>query len=129
MNKLVTGLIRVVIIPNSEAPIEISKKWVGEEFPVNAIHNDSVRGVVTGKKSRSGIMYNVDQTIALEILSHNHPDAAQWWYEHGFPQAGKNFAFRQEEVVVVGKIEEVKPVIRMWLGLDMVGVGAQDANW
>jgi len=128
MNKPVTGLIKVVTIPDSEAPTEISKHWIGEELPVNAIHNNSVRGVISNKKSRSGIMYNVSQTIALEILSRNHPDAAQWWYEHGFPQAGKNFAFRQEEVVVIGKIEDVQPVTKMYLGLLEVGVGAHDAN-
>ncbi len=113
-------------MPDGEPPEEIRKKWIGNEMPVHAVHDDRGRGVITGRKSNKGILYNVDQAVALDILSLKHPEATQWWHEHGFPKAGKNFAFRQEEVVVVGELEELPKEIRMFPGLLEVGVGGQD---
>ena len=127
MIKLVKGIIRIISVPDGEAPLAVRKKWLGLELPVNAIHAEGSHGVLTGKKSPQKIVYCVDQVLALEILSRAHSDAAMWWNEHGYPHIGNVFCFNKGEVEEVGKIEELVVVVKMYVGILEEGVGAHDS--
>lgn len=119
-------MIKIMTVPVGEPPLEVRKKWVGETLPVILIHDESCRGAMSGMPTEARIRYYVEEKEALEILARTHPDAANWWYENGFPHADSLFGFLAEEVQIVGELEDLPPDVRLFLGLLEVGVGAHD---
>ena len=118
MIKYVKGKIRIVTIPCGESPLEIRKMWVGcGELLVHFIHDEGSQGILTGKQGDTKVRYWVDQEEALEILSRVHPDTAEWWYRNGFPKQDRFFGFLEDEVEVVGELEEVCPQCIVFLEL------------
>ncbi len=126
MIKFVTGRMIITSVPSGEAPLEVRKAWVGLEMPINCIHDFGCLGVLTGKPSEGQIRYWVSQDEALQILNKVHPDAATWWYQHGYPHFGNSFGFLENEIRVFGDPQELPREYRQFLGLLEVGVGASD---
>jgi hypothetical protein len=91
--------LRVVCVPNGEAPLWVREKWVGLDFP-NSITSQKVvniyiAGVLTKprnilsaiigyllKKYDKKNVYLVNAIQAVSILSKASNDAANWWKEN-----------------------------------------------
>ena len=126
----VTGQIKVVQIPDGEAPLWVRKSWVGLTLPVVATSNDNGYGVLSLKKSKGRCKsFEVEQIDALDALRSQSMEAAQWFRNHGYPMDTKGvyFSFKASQVEVLEKLKEKRaPNVRQFLGLLEVGVGAHD---
>jgi hypothetical protein len=114
---LVASKIRIVSIPQGEAPQWVRHAWIGCELPcildtcghvpvpVVGVHTRSFRGSIAG--------FSVDQRVALEILHQHNPNAAAWFGDHGYPRAGERFLFKTEccEVLEQTNLEVTSPQI------------------
>jgi len=105
--------IRITAIPPGEAPESVRESWVGLSLPI--VKGDSVTprklngcGVLSGPKGFWSSLshwifkrfevwegYRVNAPIAVEILSREHPEAANWWYREAphIVQLGKILIF------------------------------------
>jgi hypothetical protein len=74
-----TVLVRIVTVPDGEAPEWVRQAWVGLVLP--AVDQRMVRGqeVLSGRRSFAPA-YQVSSTIALELLEVGNKTAvAEWW--------------------------------------------------
>ncbi len=112
--KTISGYVKIVKVPNGEAPLDVRKAWVGLVLPCDPYlgypDNDLERGILSGKKAarnRCGI--SVRQDLAIEILEKERPEAAAWWKANGFPQeAGSRFGFAEEEIEIISGVTHSK---------------------
>jgi len=97
--------IRIVRLPEGEAPIEVRKKWVGLVLPCLGVNDlEGSFGVVTGKPENCPAYscFVVSQKEALDILNQSCPEAADWFKNMGYPKEGMAFGFKVDEAEVVG---------------------------
>jgi hypothetical protein len=98
--------IRIMRLPEGEAPIEVRKKWVGLVLPCLGVNTSENRGfgVVTGKPDGDSAYsrFVVPQKEALDILNQSCPEAADWFKNMGYPKEGMAFGFKVDEAEVVG---------------------------
>lgn len=99
--------IKIVKIPDGEAPEEIRQAWVGLVLPAHHVvgygkWKERERGALSKEfNARNRYGYSVLQKEALDVLEKKHPEAAKWWRAQGFPlsEAGMDhFSFGQFEV-------------------------------
>jgi len=108
-----TGRIRITCVPAGEAPLRIRKAWVGLILPCQRIcgfPSDGMDlGVLSRKKvGRNRYGFSVPQGRAVRILKKKDPVAAAWWRKHGFPKAGENFGFAEEEAEIISGVTRQK---------------------
>lgn len=109
--------IKIVKVPDGEAPEEIRKAWVGLILPCHPDvgHNDDrEKGALSCKENaRNRYGYAVRQRDAIELLGYKNPAAAQWWKDHGFPQGDDYFSFYHMEVEeIAGTFRHTKITVR-----------------
>ncbi|WHI46103.1 hypothetical protein [Microbulbifer sp. VAAF005] len=109
--------VRIVEVPQGEAPLEIRKSWVGIELPLakEGLQNCRTVGVVSGPKTILGqlwkllsgntqgeIGYLVEGCVAINLLNESNPDAAKWWSENThFEKQGKYLFFNEKVCHVI----------------------------
>ena len=111
-----SGSIRIIKTPAGEAPEQIRAAWVGLVLPCKQIAGYlpaqtelSALSSVPTKRGRRTV--SVLQTEALEILAQEHPFAAEWWAEMGFPRHfAPHFVFGLDEVEILSGVEQQKIV-------------------
>lgn len=100
-----SGLIRIIKLPEGEAPEIVRKAWLGLILPCSPTVGWSNEGeelkVLSGKKIPKRYGFSVPQAEAIKILSKSNRKAATWWKKHGFPQAGKYFGFDESEAEIL----------------------------
>ena len=88
--------IRIIKIPEGEAPEGIRAAWVGLSLPVTSgLVNCQCVGVLTGRPTRrTGLWrrwldipptergYIVEAIAAVDVLAESNPTAAAWWREN-----------------------------------------------
>jgi hypothetical protein len=95
--------IKIVAIPDGEAPEEVRRGWLGCILPCEPECGHVpmyIEGVLSGPKLEKVAGFSVPQEKALAILEQQTPAAAAWFREHGFPRDNKCFRFRREETEV-----------------------------
>lgn len=98
--------IRVVSVPDGEAPLEIRRAWVGVEFP--ALNRTPVAvngaGVLTATPVGTEWGYIVDANVAVTALAATNPAAAAWWRTNvpNVGVAGAQLVFRDTECILLG---------------------------
>ncbi len=107
--KTATGRIRIIKIPDGEAPIEIRQAWVGLTLPCDPYlgypDKGLERGVLTNEEApRNRCGFSAPQDEAIAILAQSNPKAATWWKEHGFPQPDQRFGFAEKEAEIVSGV-------------------------
>jgi len=101
-----TGSIKVIRVPQGEAPRWVRVAWVGLILPCDPYLGYSDSGCERGVVSNSAVIRNrygvsVSQVRAIEILSEHHIGATLWWKNRGFPCHDGYFCFSAEEVQIV----------------------------
>lgn len=95
-------LIRIIKVPQGEAPEDVREAWVGLILPCRGKFFAYSSGVLTGEPvDQEQEDYHVWQDIAITILSKAQPVAAAWWKAHGYPKVSKMFGFHEDEVIVL----------------------------
>ena len=104
---------------HGEAPEWVRRRWIGCEMPCEPECGHVplyVKGVLPPE--RKGMMsvaefralrtgdwkldgFSVPTTIALQILECHSPEAAQWFYENGYPKQDKCFRFKLAETKIL----------------------------
>lgn len=105
-NPKATGRIKITKTPEGEAPKWVRSAWVGLVLPCASrttctldpdTGRHDLRGVLSGKQVEPGIGFLVPTDLAVAALAKKNPRAAQWWRDHGYPQKGGAFHFRESE--------------------------------
>ena len=100
-NKCCQFYIKIIAIPDGEAPEYIRKIWVGRILPCIGVRKSyQVRGILTGQFKTKDDICLVPQVDALRILKLLNPTVAGWWYNQGFPHQHRNFCFKLSEVEI-----------------------------
>lgn len=101
-------MIKIVRVPEGEAPEWVRAAWVGHVLPCDPFVGYAQtrdKGVVSLRETtRNKRSYAVPQKEALQILRNSSPNAAAWWRIHGFPKdtpGEDRFSFAESEAVVV----------------------------
>lgn len=111
------GMIRIVEIPEGEAPEFVRKGWLGIEIPClfYLTPEDSAGksfGVLSNKPiTIPGERYVVLQLDALLALQEQNKDSevSNWWSEHGFPKSElAMFSFSASEIYVMKSVISLK---------------------
>jgi hypothetical protein len=108
-------LLRIVAVPDGEAPLWVREEWVGLSFPLaqksKAAHTFFTSGVLTAPRGllaslwallrgqftrEAGFLVEVE--VAVAVLATKSPKAAAWWREHApyLFQPGQVFLFQRE---------------------------------
>lgn len=99
--------IRIVKVPEGEAPLEVRKKWVGLVLPCLGINTKSEKGygLVSNNPTLIGPyrLLVVPQKEALDILRQSSPEAVRWFEKNGYPEEGMSFGFCENEVQLISK--------------------------
>lgn len=127
MIRHVEGNIRIIKVPEGEAPLQVRKKWIGLVLPVVAVSSHDCREILSNTKVNRGLHYTVPKDLAIVALEQQHPHAANWWKSHSPATEGSALAFYLDEAEVVGELKDLVPKeMRHFVGLLEVGVGAHD---
>lgn len=115
MSEQFTGRIRIVRMPDGEAPAWIRDAWVGLILPCSpymGYPDDGMsHGVLTGERNEANLSgFNVPQGQAIDLLELQRPTAAAWWRDHGFPKRNGLFQFGEECAEVVSGVTRQKIV-------------------
>lgn len=116
-----TGLIKIVSIPDGEAPEWVRAAWKG--LTLKALSEFGFirgEGAVTGTSSMED-GYIVPQDSVLKTLARANPKAARWWYDKGFPQTGRYFIFSTRQADAVSGMHRVAQRIGFFDRLDHPG--------
>lgn len=116
MTRFVKGNIKVLLVPDGDAPEWVRRAWVDVVLPVRAVEGNE---------------YLVDQMLAICALGlqskHDSiKEVLNWWKGEGHPIPGHHFCFDESEVEIVGKLEDMTTHLRVFAGILEVGVGAHD---
>lgn len=79
-NKKQAGYIKIISVPEGEAPKWVREYWVGLELPY-VEEAKTVRGGVSAKKVE-GEFYCVDVREAIKTLINKSIEAAKWYTDH-----------------------------------------------
>ena len=112
MNNPGMGLIRITKIPDSEAPEDIRKAWIGLVLPcakTTGFWGIREFEVLTDNACQSRRGFYVPQNLAIKILEQTAPKAASWWRAHGFPKPCEGFTFGEDEAEVVSQVIVITP--------------------
>lgn len=109
-NLIDTGRIRIIKLPDGEAPKEIRKAWIGQTLPCSPILGwiRSEHGVLSKKETPERYGFTVPQVAAIKILSGSDPQAVAYWKSNGFPQLGQYFVFEESEAVIISGVRKQK---------------------
>lgn len=106
--------VRIVAIPQGEAPVWVRERWVGLELPIypdqRGPETTLGHGVLSGpppmtlddfeagRRGRLVVMsgYFVKAADAIEELERHAPDAAAWWRTHAPPSKSSWLVFEKE---------------------------------
>ncbi len=111
-----TGRIKVIKVPEGEAPPHVRKARVGLELPCFPESGflpwaERGRGALTLVQTEGNYrIVIVPQKEALKILSEKNTAAAAWWYDHGFPKTNLNnpyFLFKEDEVEIISGVRQM----------------------
>ena len=94
--------IKIVEVPDGEAPLEVREKWVGAILTCVRVDTmEHALGVVSHRPSPSRRnVWIVPQEEAISALEKIAPEAAKWWRENGYPRGGGGFTFGESEAVI-----------------------------
>jgi len=122
------GNIKIIHLPDGEAPRWVREQSVGLILPVAGLTTDPSIGVKTKKLSdATESRYMVSQRDFLAALRWKSRIAAEWYKDHGFPQnADATFGFKIEHCQIIGSLINRQPRVIQFVGLLEVGVGAHD---
>jgi len=99
-----TGRIRIICVPDGDAPEEVRTAWKGLTLPAYPkILEGGGRGGVSGVFSGEADSFEVPQDAALRVLGEKDPVAACYWISLGFPQKGHSFFFKTTCADVIGE--------------------------
>ena len=98
------GKIKIIDVPQGEAPLWVRRQWIGCEMPVHKHFHDCghieeyVRGVKTGNKTlQKSDGYDIAQAEALWQLEKKGTEIAlgalKWWRDNKFPRPRECFRF------------------------------------
>ena len=75
--------IRIISIPQGEAPEWVRKAWIGLEIPIIKEEPQGAQSseVLSGKFCTRG-GYWVQRDMALNLLGRENPEALYWWLRH-----------------------------------------------
>jgi hypothetical protein len=103
-----TGFIRIIKVPDGEAPLWVRQAWLGLTLPcgpIVGVAEGQELGTVTRQETerkRSG--FSVFQDEALAILAERNLKAFEWWTSHDYPLIGECFCFAEDEAEIVGGV-------------------------
>jgi hypothetical protein len=107
-----TGQIRIIRVPEGEAPEHVRRAWVGLVLPCHRYLGPAgpERGVLTQESSSGRVGFSVPQAAALKVLASVRPEAAAWWKENGFPLEPPDdlFGFAEDEAEIVTGVSRMK---------------------
>ncbi len=93
-------VVRIIGMPDGEAPEWVRAKWIGLQFPLLGEAKTSF-GVLTGKQTH-GEYWTVNADDALLTLNLHSPEVRQWWWDNYFPPAGsRDFLFNKNSCKIV----------------------------
>ena len=91
--------VRIVRVPQGEAPLEVRQAWVGLILPVSHFGEGLEVGLKTGMFQPKRAWVAVPRQLALEILESKDPVAAKWFKDSlGERTAVGHFAFGRNEI-------------------------------
>ena len=97
--------IKIVKVPDGEAPLEIRQKWVGTIIPLaeNLPPGLVVAGVISGKRVNAGYNdgYHVETIVAIQALEKKNPETAEWWLTNTIVGFMPYLVFRRVECELV----------------------------
>jgi hypothetical protein len=100
------GLLKIVKIPEGEAPPKIREAWFDMVLPyVDQVCASDEKVVLTNNKLSRRFSARVPMKEALKILGTEKPKAEKWWRENGYPKRGKYFCFGDEEYKIKKEAE------------------------
>ena len=105
-----TGRIKILKIPDGEAPQWVREAWVGlilACFPYIGIPSGGLSGILSGdevESNRRGVI--VSQDLAIAELAKHDKEAADWWLDNGFGKAEEYFFFFEDEIGIVSGVSE-----------------------
>lgn len=110
MSEHATGRIRFIKAPKGQAPDWVREAWIGVTVPcyptIDTPEEGRLFGVDDDKPVSSYECVAVPQKEAIEALEQRHPDAAQWWREHGFGgDSSDPFAFNVESFEIISGVQ------------------------
>lgn len=109
------GQIKIIATPEGEAPLEVREAWIGLILPCHPIlgYSEGDIGALSREPTeRNRQVINVPQDEAIRILALFHPEAVQWWNDHGYPTQGGYFSFGEREVEIISGVTYQQ--IREW---------------
>ena len=98
-------MIKIIKVPDGEAPEEVRKAWVGLILPL--AFTDNIKGYVkeVGLVSQEFLperdIVAVPGLAAIYILEKNDPDAAKWFIQQGIPKKIRFLTFSIDEVKIL----------------------------
>lgn len=111
------GRIRVIRVPEGEAPQWVRRAWVGTVLPCDPVAGwppCPLRGVLSGKPLPPQLVFAVPHQRALRILlDFKQQDAYRYWRLLGYPQPDGYFAFGINEVEFLGEEKEREKFIHV----------------
>ncbi|MFA5996731.1 MAG: hypothetical protein WC790_03365 [Candidatus Paceibacterota bacterium] len=105
-----TGRIKILKIPDGEAPQWVREAWVGLILaccPTLGFLHGTTRGALSGKEvstRKTGVI--APQNQALAVLEQHDAEAAGWWKARDFPQPGQYFFFDETDIGIVSGVTE-----------------------
>lgn len=116
--------IRIKKVPHGEAPEWVRRAWVGCEMEcehecghlpascVGVLAQQpqkgplTVRGFLSLPQEVQIEGYSVPTAAALKVLEKKSKKAAKWFYDCGYPRAGRAFRFKTDECEVIEYLPE-----------------------
>ncbi|MFA6158138.1 MAG: hypothetical protein WC763_00720 [Candidatus Paceibacterota bacterium] len=79
------GIMLIKEAPTGPAPLEIRRLWIGVRIPF----------IEVGRRSDTpnGMVFTVDQEVAIRELMKSSLEAAGWWRRQGYPMPEGLFTF------------------------------------
>lgn len=105
-----TGRIKILKIPDGEAPQWVRGAWVGlilPCYPYIGTPSCELSGVLSGDKvedSRRGVI--VSHREAISVLIQHDREAAMWWMTNDFGKDGGFFFFFEDDIGIVSGVSE-----------------------
>ena len=105
-----TGVIRIVQMPEGQAPDEIKMQWIGLELPCHPFEGYPDQCMDEGVLDHNPVERNergfsVPQDKAIEALeAAGRTDAARWWRDRGFPIPDGLFGFDTPSAEIVSGV-------------------------
>jgi hypothetical protein len=106
-----TSWIRIVAIPDGDAPDHIRRAWVGLELPClpyleypeeGSEHQLISKATVDDRQFT--LLAIVPQQWAIMVLMQEDPKTGDWWVGQGYPHGGEVFTFAEGEFDIISGV-------------------------